>query len=138
MEEEDVERVGLDPLAAIHQSPKHPDPLVDLDPERVLHRVEGAGHVGDRADPADPRGDVGRLSEVPAAQEGLEEARRLVDLELDVLDLAVADPDLHRALALDPGERLGPDRPGLALLSHRPRRRSLSSLNGSRAVWKVR
>ena len=63
----------------------------------------------------------GRLGEGAAAQEGLEEAWRLVDLELDVLDLAVPDPHLHRALALDPGERLGADRPGLAVLSHRPR-----------------
>jgi hypothetical protein len=120
VEQEDVERVGLDPLAAIHQSPERADPLRDLDIERVLHRVEGAGHVGDRADAADPRGDVRRLLEVPAAQEGLEEARRLVDLQLDVLDLAAADLHLHRALALDAGEGLGPDRPGLAVIRHRP------------------
>ena len=121
VQEEDMQGVRLDPLPAVHEPPQHPDPLVDLDLERVLHRVEGARHVGDRTDAADPRGDVGRLGEGAATQEGLEEARRLVDLQLDVLDLAVADADLHRTLALDPGQGLGADRPGLAVISHRPR-----------------
>ena len=50
----------------------------------VLHRVHGAHLVGDRADAADARGDVGRLGERAAAQERLEEARRLEDAQLDV------------------------------------------------------
>ena len=38
-------------------------------------------------------------------QKTLEEARRLEDVELGVLDLAVPDRDLERAFAFDPGER---------------------------------
>ena len=37
-------------------------------------------------------------------QERLEEARRLVDAQLHLEDLAVADAHAHRALALDAGE----------------------------------
>ena len=45
-----------------------------------------------------------------AAQERLEEARRLVDPQLHVDRLAVADLDEHRALALDAGEVVGAQR----------------------------
>ena len=42
-----------------------------------------------------------------AAQERLEEARRLEDPQLDVLDPAAVEPHDHRALALDAGEVVG-------------------------------
>ena len=119
VQQEDVEGVRLDPLTAIHQPPQGPDRLRDVDFERVLHRVEGAGHVGDRTDAADPGRDIRCLGERAAAQESLEEAGWLVDLQLDVFDVAVADPNLHRTLALDPGQGLGADRPGLAVIRHR-------------------
>ena len=48
---------------------------------------------GNLSDPADPRGDVGRLGERTAAQKRLEEAWRLVDPKLDVADLATLEPD---------------------------------------------
>ena len=75
------------------------------DPAGVLDRLPGAGLVGDRADAADARGDVGDLGVLPAPQERLEEARRLVDLQLARATAVVVDDDAQRALALDPGER---------------------------------
>src|SRR5215469_18658583 len=62
------------------------------------------------ASSADPGGDVGRLGVGTAGQEGLEEPRRLVDVEAYLLDPAVADPDVHRAFALDAGYRRGGQR----------------------------
>jgi len=82
MEQEDVQRVALDPLAAVEETTQVIDRLVHRNPERVLHRVAGAQLVGDRADPADAGGDVRRLHERAPAQERLEEARRLVDAQL--------------------------------------------------------
>ena len=80
---------------------------VDRHAAGVLHRPHRAHLVGDRADAADPRGDVGRLGEGAAAQQRLEEARRLVDAQLDLRHLAPVEPHVHRALALDAGEVVG-------------------------------
>ena len=82
-------------------------------PQRVLDRVHGAHLVGDRADAADARGDVGRLGEGAAAQERLEEARRLEDAAACTSrDLAALELDVQRALALDAREVVDLDRPG--------------------------
>ncbi len=86
VEHVDVQRVALDPLAAVEEPAQQADRLRDLDAAEALHRVDRAHLVGDRADAADARRDVGRLAERAAAQERLEEARRLEDPELDVLD----------------------------------------------------
>ena len=48
------------------------------------------------------------------AQQRLEEARRLVDPQLHVPHLTVADHDVHGALALHPGQRVDPEDPFLA------------------------
>ena len=80
VEHEDVQRVALDPLAAVEEPPQRAQLAADLDAADLLHRVHGAHLVRDRADAADARGDVGRLGEGAAAQERLEEARRLVDV----------------------------------------------------------
>jgi len=107
----DVERVALDPFAAIDQPPQVADrALVDRHPACVLHRPYGAHLIGDRADAADSRGDVGGLGERAAAKQRLEEARRLVDAQLDVDDLAPVELDVHRALALDAREVIRSDR----------------------------
>src|SRR3990170_4175106 len=82
MQQVDVERVALDPLAAIDQPAERAQRPVDRYPERVLHRVDGAHLIGDRADAADARGDVGRFGEGAAAQERLEEAWRLENAEV--------------------------------------------------------
>ena len=111
MQHVDVQAVALDPLAAVEQPPQVADrALVDRDAAGVLHRPHRAHLVGDRADAADPRGDVGRLGERAAAQERLEEARRLVDPQLDLAHLVAVELDVHRALALDAREVVGADR----------------------------
>ncbi len=89
MEHVDVQGVALDPLAAVDEAAQVANrPLVDRDPAGVLHRPHRAHLVGDGADPADPGGDVRRLGECAPAQQRLEEPRRLVDAQLDVLDVA--------------------------------------------------
>ena len=85
-----MERVALDPLAAVEEAAEVAERAVDRDAERVLDRRAGAHLVRDRADPADPGGDVGRFGVVPAPKEPLEEAWWLVDVELHVDELAVA------------------------------------------------
>jgi hypothetical protein len=106
----DVQRVALDPLPAVEKPAQDPDRLAHLDPAEILHRVDRAHLVRDRADAADAGRDVGRLEEGAAAQERLEEARRLEDSQLDLVDLAVDEPDRHRTFALDPGEVVSLDR----------------------------
>ena len=119
VEHEDVQGVALDPLAAVEKPPERANLAADQNAAGVLHRVHARRLVGDRADPADPGGDVRRLGEVTAAQERLEEARRLVDPQLHVDRPPVADLDQHRALALDAGEVVGAER--LRLPTHWPR-----------------
>ena len=120
VEHEDVQGVALDPLSAVEEPPERAKLAADLDAAGHLHRRYRAHLVGDRADPADPGGDVGDLREAAPAQEGLEEAGRLIDVELDLLDLSAGDAHDHGALALDAGERVGLDRLR-ALLGHADR-----------------
>ena len=60
-------------------------------PNSVLERVDGGHLVGDRADAADAGDDVDDLVGRPADDEPLEVARRLEDLEVRLVDDAVAD-----------------------------------------------
>jgi hypothetical protein len=60
--------------------------------------------VGDRADSADPRRNVGRLGEGAATQKGFEEARRLEYSELGAMNRSVAHDHLDRAFAFDASE----------------------------------
>ena len=106
----DVQGVALDPLAAVDEPAQVQDRRGDNGTAGVLDGLARAHLVGDRADPADPRGDVRRLGVPAPAQQRLEEPRRLVDVEPGLGDLAVADDDLQAALALDPGQRLDVDR----------------------------
>jgi hypothetical protein len=122
VQHEHVQGVALDPLAAVDQPAQRADLLVDGDAAGVLHRGARAHLVRDRADPADACGDVGRLGVAPAAQQGLEEARWLVDAQLDLIHVAVSDANVHCALALHAREVVGLDRPGPPTLSaHAPR-----------------
>ena len=61
MQQVDVQRVTVDPLPAVQQPAQRRQLRVDRHPARVFDRIAGADLVGDRADAADPRGDVGRL-----------------------------------------------------------------------------
>ncbi len=88
----DVQRVALDPLAAVDESPERPKLPVHAYVERVFHRVHRAHLVRDRADAADAGRDVGCLREATPAQERFEEAWRLEDLEPHLLDAAVSAP----------------------------------------------
>jgi len=104
VQQADVQGVAGDPFPAVQQPAQAGERWVESGPARLLDGVAGAGLVGDRADPADPGGDVGWLGVGAAAQERFEKPRRFVDVQLGPLDLAVADGDPQGALAFDPGE----------------------------------
>ena len=145
MQQVDVQRVALDPLPAVEQPAHQPDLLRDPDTAGVLDRVARAHLVGDRADAADPRGDVRWLGVSTAAQQCLEEPRRLVDPQLHVGHVPVAQHHPHGALALDACQRVHSElapRPG-ALVRHcvgpaRSRCRELSAANSGDAALNVR
>jgi hypothetical protein len=111
VEHVDVQRVALDPLAAVEEAAQEADRLGHLDAAQALQCVDRARLVRDRADAADAGGDVRRLEEGAPAQERLEEARRLEDPQLDVLDAVAVQLDGHRAFALHPRQVVGHDRP---------------------------
>ena len=106
------------PFPAVEQPAQSRDLAVDPRPACVLDGLACACLVCDRADAAHPRGDVRRLGVGPAAQERLEKARRFVDVEPHLIHLVAADPDMHSAFALDPGERAGGER-AVPLVCHR-------------------
>jgi len=89
----DVERMALDPLTAVEQPTEGGDLVSDGHSAGVFDREASTRLVSNRADPADPRRDVRWLGVSPALQEGLEETRRLKDLELYRLDRAVTNLD---------------------------------------------
>ena len=99
----DVQRVALDPLAAVEQAAQCADAR-PRDPAARPRSPAGAGLVGDRADPAHPRGDVGRLglAPVPAATPRRTAAARRSRSSPSPDPTARAQP--HRPLALDPGQ----------------------------------
>ena len=99
----DVQRVAGDPLAAVQQPAQVGDRPVDGHPARGLDGQERARLVRDRADAADPGRDVRRLPVRAPAKERLEEPRRLVDVEANLVHLVAADADMQGALALYPG-----------------------------------
>ena len=106
----DVQRVALDPLAAIQQPAQRPDLAADRDAERVLHRVHRAHLVGDRADAADARGDVRRLGRsrgragTPRRSRGGSKIFSFARLRR----VPSLDPQVERALAFDAGEQCRP------------------------------
>ena len=100
-----VEHVALDPFGAIKEAAELSGSLRDLHAEQPLQAVDRAHLVGDRADPADPRNDVGHLREVAAREEGFEEARGLVDLQAQVLDLGPLQREVKGALPFDACDR---------------------------------
>ena len=112
VEQVDVQHVALDPLAAVEQAAQRPHLRVDGDPAGVLDRLAGTHLVGDRADPADARGDIGQLRVRAPAEECLEEARGLEDAQLHVGDHALPYHDVHTPFAFDPRQRRRP--PGCA------------------------
>ena len=73
-------------------------------------RVHRAHLVGDRADAADARGDVGRFGKVPPAQKGFEQSGRLVDLQFDIRDAVALELDVEGAFALYAGQGVDSNR----------------------------
>jgi hypothetical protein len=103
MQHVNMERVTLDPLATVDEPTQSPELAVNLYAERVFDRVYGAHLIGDGTDSADASDNVGDFGEVPAAEKGFEKARRLVDLQLYILNLIALEFDVESAFALDSG-----------------------------------
>ena len=111
----DVQRMALDPFAAIVQPAQGAHCWIDLHTEQPLEGVQGAHLIRHRADAADARRDVRGFAGVAAAQQRLEEARRLEDLEAQVDQLAALDGEVQCSLTLDAGEHADVDRLSLCL-----------------------
>src|SRR5215468_66336 len=125
--------MALDPLAAVDEPPQRGDRLGDLRAAGVLDGRTRAHLVGDRADAADPRGDVGRFGVPSSAQQRLEEPGWLVDVEPRLGDLPVVHDNVQAALALDPGQGRYADRPaaGRPTVGH-----ALRPPHGTRRRWR--
>ena len=119
MQHVDMQHMAFDPFAAIEQPAQIAGRARHRHAAGRFHRLHGAHLVGDGTDAADARGDVRRFAEIAAGQEAFEEARRLEDVELDMLDGALGDAHLQRAFAFDPGQCLDDD----PALSHGARSR---------------
>ena len=119
VQQEHVQDVAFDPLAAIQHVAQHADRRIHLveHAHRLLQGVAGTHLVGDRADAADAGRDVGNFLEVAAAQKGLEEAGRLVDFQLQLFHLTVAHGQIQRPFPFHPGQRLHADRPLAAVIA---------------------
>src|SRR6516225_11333414 len=68
MQHHNVQRMALDPFAAIEQPTQSANRLVDLDAERILDSVHPAHLVRDRADPADTSNNIENLAKAAPAQ----------------------------------------------------------------------
>ena len=95
----------MDPLPAVQQPAQLHELRIDRHAADIFDRVAGTDLIGDGTDPTHPRGEVRRLGVGPAAQEGLEEPWRFVDVQLHTLDVAVGQRDMQRAFTFDAGER---------------------------------
>ena len=74
-----------------------------LDGQKVGHRMAR------RTDAANARRDVRHFGEASSTHHALEQARRLDNLHLDLLDLVVLDDDMHVAVALNAGDMVDVD-----------------------------
>jgi hypothetical protein len=66
VQQKDVQRMGLDPFAAVDQAAQVAEGTGHLDAQGLLHGMHRAHLVGHRADAADAGGDVRGLGEVAA------------------------------------------------------------------------
>ena len=104
MQQEHMEDVTLDPLPAIQQTPQRTQLSGHRRAEGVLHCMDRAHLIRNRADTADARSDVGGFGEGSPFHERLVEPWRFEDAEVDILDYPIDHLDVHLALALDAGE----------------------------------
>jgi hypothetical protein len=91
-EQMNMQRMALQPLAAVEHPSHVPYPAAGVDAEGVLQRLRGSHLVGDRADAADPRGDVEDLFISPALEEFLEVTGWLEEIQGEILDEVVFYP----------------------------------------------
>ena len=97
----DVQDVAFDPFAAVQESAKLADRRGDLDAQRLFHRVASAHLIGDGADPADPRRNIGGFAKVATAQEAFKEARWFKYPQLGLNDALSLCFEVERAFAFD-------------------------------------
>ena len=95
MQQVDVQGVTVNPFPAVQHPPQLHQWGIHRHTACVLDRVAGTDLIRDRADAADPRGDVGRLGVGASPQERFEEPRRLVDVQLDAVHGAVGQRDVQ-------------------------------------------
>src|SRR5208283_4563332 len=101
MKHVDVQRMAFNPLAAIEQPAQLANGAFDVDAESLLSGVTGAHLIGNGADAANARGDIGSFAEFAAPEKSFKEARRFEDVELHFHDALIAHPDEQAALTLD-------------------------------------
>src|SRR6476469_3199185 len=63
MQEMHVQRMALDPFAAVQQTPQPVDLRSDLNVHRIFNRLDGGHLISDRTYPADSGRDVGDFIE---------------------------------------------------------------------------
>ena len=97
----DVQRMALDPLAAVQQPPQPPNVFCDFDAQRRFESMHRTHLIRDRADAADACGDVRHLLQLAASQQSLEQPRWLEDRELHLLDAVSHQPHEESSLAFD-------------------------------------
>ena len=98
-EQMDVQRMTLDPFAAVHGSAQILHPGAHLNAEGALQGLHRAHLVGDRTDAADARNNVGDLGVAAALQQLLEQARGFVDAQLELADGARKNRHVERTFA---------------------------------------
>ena len=138
VQEDHVEQMALDPLAGVVEAPERAHLRVQLDAPGRLDRVDRAHLIRHRADAADARQQIGQLAARRPRTKRFEEARRFVDLEAQVHDLAVLDAQVQGAFAFDARERADVDR---ARLSHELVSRASARVRNSRRqplMWRRR
>ncbi len=82
-----VERVALNPFSAVEQTSQQPHGRINFNAESTLDGVYSTHLIRNGADSANAGHKIGDFGEVPAPQQSLEETRRFVDLQFDVLNL---------------------------------------------------
>ena len=104
-----MQRVALDPFSAVEKPAQCPQGRRKRDAEGILHGVDRAHLIGNRADTANPRSNIGGFRKIAATQQRFEQTRRLEDLQLRACNLAVPHMNIERSLPFDPGKNIDTD-----------------------------
>jgi len=117
VEHHHMQRMALDPFAAIEQPPQRAQLPLDFHAERILDRLHRTHLIGDRADAADSRDDIGQFNVRATLQKRFVEPWRLENAQVRGLHNAALDMQIERAFPFDTGEVIDLDR----LSRHAPR-----------------